>query len=85
MELKNSYTGDHISLYGVNEDELSALGSEYTRISGGYKISVKNTEEATKLILTNPKLFRDYEITKGKMDDVFLAATGKRLDGGDLK
>ena len=28
--------------------------------------------------------FRDYEITKGKMDDVFLAVTGKKL-GGDEK
>ena len=27
--------------------------------------------------LEKPELFRDYEITKGKMDDVFLAVTGK--------
>ena len=26
--------------------------------------------------------FSDYEITKGKMDDVFLAVTGKALVGG---
>ena len=26
--------------------------------------------------------FRDYEITKGKMDDVFLAITGRELTGG---
>ena len=25
----------------------------------------------------------DYEITKGKMDDVFLAVTGKKLAGRD--
>jgi multidrug/hemolysin transport system ATP-binding protein len=34
--------------------------------------------------VANPSLFRDYEITKGKMDDVFLAVTGKRA-GGDEK
>ena len=33
----------------------------------------------------NPSLFRDYEITKGKMDDVFLAVTGKKLEGGETK
>ena len=27
-------------------------------------------------------IFKDYEITKGKMDDVFLAVTGKSLIGG---
>ena len=27
----------------------------------------------------------DYEITKGKMDDVFLAVTGKKLEGGNEK
>ena len=44
-----------------------------------------NTSEATKLIISHPKLFSDYEITKGKMDDVFLAVTGKKLVGGDEK
>ena len=85
LELKNSYTGDYISLYGVEENDLSVLNAECKRIGGGYRISVKNTEEATKLILAHPELFCDYEVTKGKMDDVFLAATGKTLDGGDLK
>ena len=33
--------------------------------------------------LTHPALFRDYEITKGKMDDVFLAVTGRALTGGE--
>ena len=48
------------------------------------KLSVPNTAKATELIVANPALFRDYEITKGKMDDVFLAVTGKKL-GGDEK
>ena len=30
-----------------------------------------------------PDLFIDYEITKGKMDDVFLSITGKALEGGN--
>ena len=35
--------------------------------------------------MNHPELFKDYEITKGKMDDVFLAVTGKRLEGGDAR
>ena len=34
--------------------------------------------------MKNPGVFKDYEITKGKMDDVFLAVTGKAL-GRDEK
>ena len=39
--------------------------------------------EATRLIISHPEAFVDYEITKGKMDDVFLAVTGKKLTGGE--
>ena len=46
-----------------------------------YKITVPSTSEATALIVKHPEIFTDYEITKGKMDDVFLAATGKKLVG----
>jgi multidrug/hemolysin transport system ATP-binding protein len=46
---------------------------------------VENTAQATELIVNNPMLFKDYEITKGKMDDVFLAATGKKMEGGEAK
>ena len=34
-------------------------------------------------ILAHPELFQDYEIVKGKMDDVFLAVTGRKLAGGE--
>ena len=44
-----------------------------------------NTAAATKLITENPQLFTDYEIVKGKMDDVFLAVTGRKLTGGEDK
>ena len=45
-------------------------------------MAVPDTASATKLIVQNPEMFQDYEITKGKMDDVFLAVTGKKLTGG---
>jgi len=42
---------------------------------------VKNTSEATRLIVEHQELFRDYEVVKGGMDDAFLAVTGKTLGG----
>ena len=85
IELKNQYTGDFIILYGVSESQICNLGYEYAQISGGYRISVPNTEVATELILNNPQIFKDYEVLKGKMDDVFLSATGKKLSEVDAK
>ena len=85
LELKNIYTGDYIAIYGVEEKDIKALNIEYERIRNGYRLSVPNTKAATELIIRNPQLFDDYEITKGKMDDVFLAVTGKTLVGGAEK
>lgn len=79
LELKNRYTGDFVTLYGVEETAVKPLGVPYERVPGAIRLSLSNTEAATRLILNHPALFRDYEITKGKMDDVFLAVTGKRL------
>ena len=55
----------------------------YIKVKNYFKIEVSNTADATKLIINNPDLFKDYEIIKGKMDDVFLAVTGKNLPGGE--
>lgn len=82
LELKNKYTGDFISIYSVKKEDIDKLGLKYEIIPNGYRIEVKDTEEATKLITTYPNLFKDYEVIKGKMDDVFLNATGIKL-GGD--
>lgn len=83
LELKNAYTGDFITLYGVSTAEVEKLGNSYEKIRDAYRVSVKDTKAATELILNHPEIFRDYEITKGKMDDVFLAVTGKKLTGGE--
>lgn len=85
LSLKNAYTGDYITLYGVSEEDVKGLGVEYEKLREGYRIFVPDTAAATRLILKYPHLFDDYEITKGKMDDVFLAATGKTLTGGAEK
>ena len=79
LQLKNAYTGDFINLYGVTEEKVQALQAPYEKIAGGYRIAVENTAAATKLIVAHEELFSDYEIVKGKMDDVFLAVTGRNL------
>lgn len=83
IELKNAYTGDFITLYGATENEVQSLGVPYERVGDSYRIEVLNTTAATGLIVKNPEVFTDYEIVKGKMDDVFLAVTGKKLGGDD--
>lgn len=85
LELKNTYTGDFIMLYGVDEATVKMLGVEYEAIRDAYRLSVPNTAKATELIISHPEVFSDYEITKGKMDDVFLNVTGKKLEGGVAK
>lgn len=85
LTLKNTYTGDYVTLYGAREAAVRALGLPYEPIRDAFRLSVPNTAKATELILTHPDLFTDYEITKGKMDDVFLAVTGKELKGGTEK
>ena len=85
LELKNAYSGDFITIYGVDEDIVRSLGVPYESIRDAYRLSVPHTRAATELILSHPEVFVDYEITKGKMDDVFLAATGKALEGGEQK
>ena len=84
LALKNTYTGDFITLYGVEEAQVRGLGS-YTPLRDAFRIAVPNTAAATELIVRHPELFQDYEITKGRMDDVFLAVTGKKLTGGEVK
>ena len=82
LTLKNTWTGDFITLYGVEEAQVRQLDAPYEAIRDAFRVSVPDTAAATALILKFPEIFQDYEITKGKMDDVFLAVTGKKLTGG---
>ncbi len=81
IELKNKFTGDFITVYSADEEQIKELNVDYTVLKDAIRITVQNTKEATELIIKHPEIFTDYEITKGKMDDVFLAATGKKLGG----
>ena len=69
----------HFFRMSEDEEKVKSLGVPYTAISEGFRISVPNTKAATELIISSPAVFEDFEIVKGKMDDVFLAVTGKSL------
>lgn len=80
LELKNKYASDTIIIYNISEDEVKKLNLPYKKIKSAYKIEIDNTEQATELIISNKNIFKDYEIIKGRMDDVFLSATGYELE-----
>ncbi len=80
LELKNRYASDTLTLYSITEDEVKSLGVPYNKTHDGFTLTLKKTADATELITKAPQVFRDYELTKGKMDDVFLAVTGKALN-----
>lgn len=81
IELKNKYTGDFVTIYGVTEEQIEKLGIKAERRGDAYRIAVPDTAAATALITAHPDVFTDYEVVKGKMDDVFLAVTGTELAG----
>ena len=80
LDLKNKYAKDTITIYNVEEKDVMKLKLPYTKIRDGFKLEVDNTSVATDLIIKNKDVFKDYEIIKGKMDDVFLNATGNELE-----
>ncbi len=81
LALKEKYTHDLITLYHVSEEDVKKLGVPYRAEDDRFLISVENCSAATALIAASPHVFRDYELVKGKMDDVFLAVTGRASQG----
>lgn len=80
LALKNRYTGDFITIYGLTDAQIDELDMPHESLRDAIRVAVPDTAAATALIIKHPDLFRDYEITKGKMDDVFLAVTGHMLN-----
>ncbi len=85
IELKNAHSKDCINVYGVLEESIKTLNIPYEHTNSGYKLIVDDTKEAARLIAQRQDIFIDFEVTKGRMDDVFLAVTGKKLSGGENK
>ena len=83
-ELKNIYANDYVRIYSEIEEAektLAPLGYVLKKERDFLEIELKKTNEATELIKKYPKLFTDFEVLKGNMDNVFLKVTGKDLEG----
>ena len=83
LELKNTYTADFLTAYGIEEEKAKETGVPYEKLRDAYRFQVSGTQNVLTLINKYPNTFSNIEITKGKMDDVFLKVTGKTLTGGD--
>ncbi len=82
LDLKNKYTKDCVVVYGIAEEKIKSLGLGYQVEQHAIKIFLESVSDVKTLIVSHPEIFNDYEVIKGKMDDVFLSATGKTLEGG---
>ena len=86
VQLKNAYSRNYLRLYGdapALAERARALGLDARAEGGACVAAVASAEEARAFLLRNPELCRDFEFVKGNMDDVFLAVTGKQLQGGN--
>lgn len=87
VELKNKYAGDYITIYGTDEKKVANFAAKnslkFEKVVDGFRLEVKDTACARDLIVANPDLFGDFEVNKGKMDDVFLSVTGKKIEGAN--
>ena len=83
--LKNEYASDFIKIYFTNDnkDDLEKLlidyGAKYKENKEFFEIEVKSSREAKDMMIRIPSLFNDFEVIKGKMDNVFLNVTGKDI------
>lgn len=80
LSLKSRYASDHLYVYGVTREQVMTLGRPFETVAEGFVLDVRDTDEAAELIRSHPALFRDFEVVKGRMDDVFLAVTGKSAE-----
>lgn len=83
-ELKNRFSRDYLIAYKKKDQgfaaKLKELGYEYDYDveKKTYRIVIKDTAEAKKLLSIFPEELSDIEIKKGTMDDVFLSVTGRK-------
>lgn len=84
-ELKNSYSNDCLLGYMPEntafEAKLSSLNRKYLydKEKSAYKIFVRDTADAKRLLTEADDELEDVEILKGNMDDVFLNVTGQLM------
>ena len=81
-KLKNKYANDFVKVYDWEESFIAKLEKDnydYLQQKDCIEVKVKNITLAKDFIVKYAKLIKDFEVIKGKMDNVFLNVTGKVL------
>lgn len=88
ITLKEKYASDILKLFSEKREDIDGYLSSNNFVfsyNGFYKISLDSSNEA-RIILNNlVGKYDDFEFTKGNLDDVFLAVTGKKLGEVDYE
>ena len=82
LTLKNKYANDYIKAYTYDNSIFEILDKAkipYKKEKNCLEMLFKSTDEAKNFLVKHNNLFKDIEIVKGSMDDVFLSITGKEL------
>ncbi len=81
-ELKLKYASDFIKIYSeIDEAEkfFTAKGYSTKRARDFLEVEFKDTALVYEFFKEKPEIFKDFEVLKGNMDNVFLKVTGKDL------
>ena len=85
VELKSKYVSDMLTIYHKDstmadiERILKSKNMKYTFTKETVKIPVKSTFAALPIVNELKDYIFDFEVQKGKMDDLFVAVTGKEI------
>ncbi|VEU80429.1 ABC transporter ATP-binding protein [Haploplasma axanthum] len=81
-DLKQKYANDILRVISEKNEKLEKKlkDKDFEYINDSYHIKVKDSIEALKIINSDIDLFKNFEVLKGNMDQVFLNATGKKLE-----
>lgn len=78
-ELKTKYAKMKLKLTNVSLEQITQLNHTYKQVGKHYELEVTNSNEVVKMIQKNPQIFNDFELSKGSIDDIFLAVTKEKL------
>jgi len=85
IDLKERYSHDSLFFYHPDDVVYSLLkrkGLQYSLKNDSLAVPIENSLFARGLMQECPEAFTDFELIKGRMDDVFLNVTGKDMEEG---
>lgn len=81
-ELKSKYASDFIKFYSqidLAEEYFQKVGLLSKRNRDFLEVEFRGTDKVERFFREKPEIFKDFEVLKGNMDNVFLKVTGKDL------